>query len=70
MLQGPGIANIEDIDQDTYALCAKLDVMEKHIFDAKPDAPMSAIMFYTLTIDKWRDREYYSTLSEVDKNAV
>jgi len=55
MLQGEGIVELEDLDQESYLIIAEHDILERHAaFGPQGDPPVNAIMYYTFTIEHYR----------------
>jgi len=65
IMQGPGIADIDDIDQDMFELWTSLDMLSRPILDSNPLAPPGVILMYSLNIHKIRGT-YKSTLNDAD----
>lgn len=69
MLQGPGIVDIEDMDQDFYSKWKKLDLMGMDLLDAVPTAPPGVILAYSLDT-KWLRNNFSFDFTDEDNNNV
>ncbi len=56
MVQGPGIVDIEDMDQDMFEQWRELDMLGRSLLNLRPDAPPGVILLYTLNIDNFKGK--------------
>ncbi len=68
MVQGAGIVDIEDLDQDMFLLWQQYDLMGKRYLEVVTDAPPNVILFYTLQMDAIRKKPIKFKLREDNDN--